>query len=179
MNTKWYKEKFINRRNWIFDHLDELSVSAEETLVLLLIDFMNEYQISVSHQVLAKKLKKSDDEIDDILSRLSAKGFLNLELRDGRIIFEIDGIFEGEQEKPIAMDTSLFDQYETEFGRPLSQMEMQRLAEWTNTYHQKMIIYALREALTYDKKSFDYIERILIEWKKRGLTPEEYEEGKR
>ena len=42
-----------------------------------------------------------------------------------------------------------------------------------------MIIYALREALTYDKKSFDYIERILIEWKKRGLTPEEYEEGKR
>lgn len=179
MNTKWYKEKFINRRNWILDHLDELSVSAEETLVLLLIDFTNEYQISVSHQVLAKKLKKSDDEIDDILSRLSAKGFLNLELRDGRIIFEIDGIFEGEQEKPIAMDTSLFDQYETEFGRPLSQMEMQRLAEWTNTYHQKMIIYALREALTYDKKSFDYIERILIEWKKRGLTPEEYEEGKR
>lgn len=179
MNTKWYKEKFINRRNWILDHLDELSVSAEETLVLLLIDFMNEYQISVSHQVLAKKLKKSDDEIDDILSRLSAKGFLNLELRDGRIIFEIDGIFEGEQEKPITMDTSLFDQYETEFGRPLSQMEMQRLAEWTNTYHQKMIIYALREALTYDKKSFDYIERILIEWKKRGLTPEEYEEGKR
>ena len=179
MNTKWYKEKFINRRNWILDHLDELSVSAEETLVLLLIDFMNEYQISVSHQVLAKKLKKSDDEIDDILSRLSAKGFLNLELRDGRIIFEIDGIFEGEQEKPIAMDTSLFDQYETEFGRPLSQMEMQRLAEWTNTYHQKMIIYALREALSYDKKSFDYIERILIEWKKRGLTPEEYEEGKR
>ena len=179
MNTKWYKEKFINRRNWILDHLDELSVSAEETLVLLLIDFMNEYQISVSHQVLAKKLKKSDDEIDDILSRLSAKGFLNLELRDGRIIFEIDGIFEGEQEKPIAMDTSLFDQYETEFGRPLSQMEMQRLAEWTNTYHQKMIIYALREALTYDKKSFDYIERMLIEWKKRGLTAEEYEEGKR
>ena len=179
MNTKWYKEKFINRRNWILDHLDELSISGEETLVLLLIDFMNEYQISVSHQILAKKLKKSDDEIDDILSRLSAKGFLNLELREGRIIFEIDGIFEGEQEKTIAMDTSLFDQYETEFGRPLSQMEMQRLAEWTNTYHQKMIIYALREALTYDKKSFDYIERILIEWKKRGLTPEEYEEGKR
>lgn len=179
MNTKWYKEKFINRRNWMLDHLDELSVSAEETIVLLLIDFMNEFQISVSHQALAKKLKKSDDEIDDILSRLSAKGFLNLELRDGRINFEIDGIFEGQQDKSIAMDTSLFDQYETEFGRPLSQMEMQRLAEWTNTYHQKMIIYALREALTYDKKSFDYIERILIEWKKRGLTPEEYEEGKR
>lgn len=179
MNTKWYKEKFINRRNWMLDHLDELSVSAEETIVLLLIDFMNEFQISVSHQALAKKLKKSDDEIDDILSRLSAKGFLNLELRDGRINFEIDGIFEGQQDKPIAMDTSLFDQYETEFGRPLSQMEMQRLAEWTNTYHQKLIIYALREALTYDKKSFDYIERILIEWKKRGLTPEEYEEGKR
>lgn len=179
MGNKWYKEKFIDRRNWMLDHLDELSVSSEEALILMLIDFLNEYQIGVSHQILAKKLKKSDDEVDDLLSRLSAKGFLSLELREGKVMFDIDGVFEGNQDKAIAFDASLFDQFETEFARPLSQMEMERLGEWTNVYHQKMIVYALREALTYDKKSFDYIERILIEWKKRNLTPEDYEEGKR
>ena len=31
----------------------------------------------------------------------------------------------------------------------------------------------------YEKRSLDYIERILAEWKRKGLTPEEYEEGKR
>ena len=58
-------------------------------------------------------------------------------------------------------------------------MELQRLADWLNVYEQKLIGYALREALTYEHLSFDYIERILVEWKKRGLRPEDYEEGKR
>ena len=43
----------------------------------------------------------------------------------------------------------------------------------------KLICYALREALTYDHKSFDYIERILVEWKNRGMTAEKYEGGER
>ena len=46
-------------------------------------------------------------------------------------------------------------------------------------YDQKLIRYALREALTYEKKSFDYIERILQIWKEKGLTAEMYEEGRR
>ena len=46
-------------------------------------------------------------------------------------------------------------------------------------YKRQMILYALYEAGVYDKRSLDYIERILVEWKRRGLTPPEYEEGKR
>ena len=104
---------------------------------------------------------------------------LSLEFKEGKIIFNIDGVFEDDKDKAIPFDQSLFELYETEFGRPLSQMELQRMADWLNTYEQKLISYALREALTYDHKSFDYIERILVEWKKRNLTAEEYEEGKR
>lgn len=176
--SQWWNEKFISRRNWMLDHLEDLSISSEETMILMLIDFLNEYQLPVTHQVLARKMKKGDDEIDDLLSKLSAKGYLELVLENGKVLFQINGVFEGNHDK-LSLDISIFDQFETEFGRPLSQMEMQRLADWTNTYHQKLIVYALREALTYDKKSFDYIERILVEWKKRELTPEDYEEGRR
>ena len=42
-----------------------------------------------------------------------------------------------------------------------------------------MILYALYEAGVYDKRSLDYIERILAEWKRKGLTPADYEEGRR
>lgn len=178
MSSQWWNEKFIDRRNWILDHLEDVSITSDETVILLLIDFLNEYQLPITHQLLAQKMKKGDDEIDDLLSKLSAKGYLQLTLENGKILFRINGVFEGNHDQ-LALDASIFDQFETEFGRPLSQMEMQRLADWTSAYHQKLIVYALREALTYDKKSFDYIERILIEWKKRNLTPEEYEEGRR
>lgn len=175
----WWKEKFINRRDYILDHVNELSMNCEEILVILVIDFMNEHQIAITHGILADKLKKSGDEIDDILSNLSTKGYLSLVFVDGKIAFNIDGVFEGANNKTMAFDASLFELFETEFARPLSQNELQRMADWLHDYNQKMIGYALREALTYDHRSFDYIERILIEWKKRGLLPEDYEEGKR
>ena len=74
---------------------------------------------------------------------------------------------------------SLFDEFETEFARPLSSSEMQRLSSWMDVYDQQMILYALYEAGVYDKRSLDYIERILAEWKRKGLTPGDYEEGRR
>lgn len=76
-------------------------------------------------------------------------------------------------------DQSLFDVYESEFARPLSQIELQRMSDWMSQYDQKLILYALREAVLYDKRSFDYIERILMEWKKRNFTAQEYEDGSR
>lgn len=175
----WWKENFVNRRDYILDHLSELTMNSDETLLIMLIDFLNQHQIPITHGVLAKRMKKDSEEIDDLLSQLSAKGYLQLTFQNGKILFEIDGVFAGANEKAMRFDASLFDLFETEFGRPLSQMELQRLADWLNEYNQKLIGYALREALTYEHLSFDYIERILIEWKKRGLRPEEYEEGKR
>ena len=56
---------------------------------------------------------------------------------------------------------------------------MQRLSSWMDVYDQQMILYALYEAGVYDKRSLDYIERILAEWKRKGLTPADYEEGRR
>ena len=175
----WWKEKFINRRDYMLDHLDELTMTSDETLLIMLIDFLNQHQIPVTHGILAKKMKKDSGEIDNLLSQLSAKGYVQLTFQNGKILFEIDGVFAGAKEKTMNFDASLFDLFETEFARPLSQMELQRLADWLNVYEQKLIGYALREALTYEHLSFDYIERILVEWKKRGLRPEDYEEGKR
>lgn len=74
---------------------------------------------------------------------------------------------------------SLFDLYESEFGRPLTMSESQRLSEWMSTYELKLIEYALREAVVYETRSFDYIDVILIKWKEKKLTAHDYEEGNR
>lgn len=82
---KWWNERFINRRDWILDHLKDLSLTIEETMVVLVIDFMNEHQIPITHGILADKLKKDTDDIDDILSHLTAKGYLALQFQNGKI----------------------------------------------------------------------------------------------
>lgn len=175
----WWNENFINRRDYILDNFENLTLSCEECMAVLLIDFMNQHNIPVSHGILASKMKKEGAEIDDLLSNLTQKGYLQITYQDKKIAFLIDGIFNQPEDKTVAFDQSLFDVYETEFARPLSQMEMQRMSEWMSTYEQKLLVYALREAILYDKRSFDYIERILMEWKRRGFTAQEYEDGKR
>lgn len=84
-----------------------------------------------------------------------------------------------EQERANIYNSSLFDLYEQGFGRPLSQREVQTICQWTEEYEDRLIRYALREALTYNKQSIDYVDRILLKWKQRGFTAEQYEEGER
>ena len=75
--------------------------------------------------------------------------------------------------------SSLIDLYEQGFGRPLSQREVQTICQWAEEHEDRLIRYALREALTYDKQSIDYVDRILLKWKQRGFTAEQYEGGER
>lgn len=91
------------------------------------------------------------------------------ELKNNNLLKENKQI--NNQEKP-----TLFELFETEFKRPLSQMELQRLSDWSREYDQQLIIYALREASISQAFSFNYIDKILCEWKRKGMTAEKYEE---
>ncbi|HAH93673.1 MAG TPA: hypothetical protein DCM01_07500 [Dielma fastidiosa] len=70
----------------------------------------------------------------------------------------------------------LFEIFETEFKRPLSQFELQRLSDWSREYDQQLIVYSLREASINNAYSFNYIDKILCEWQRKGMTAEKYEE---
>ena len=73
------------------------------------------------------------------------------------------------------MDRSLFDTFESEFGRPLSEREMEKLNEWVKSTHKKLIIYALRQASLDEKLSFPYIDKIISNWKTKGYTADNIE----
>lgn len=176
----WWKQRFIDRRAWILDHLEQLAINGNEALCLSIIDFLNEHQIPVSHSILAQKLKLESGEIDDLLTTLQTKGCLSIEYRDKGILFDITGTFEGEKASDsLRIDTSLFELFEEEFARPLTQNDLQTMSEWIQEYDQKLIAYALREALTYEHLNFDYIDRILKEWKRKNFQAKDYEDGKR
>lgn len=90
---------------------------------------------------------------------------------------EVEKQEKAEQEHKDTYECSLFDMFEREFARPISQPESQRLYDWQQHYDDKLIRYALREALIQRKLSFNYIDRVLMNWEKSGYTAEQYENG--
>ena len=162
---KWYEMNYVNHRDWILDNLNLLSLDAKEAVVILMIDFMNEHHLKTTIEDLAKRTNLTNEEMNEVLSLLCAKKYLEIKAaNNGDIRFVLN-------------DSSLFDLFESEMGRTLSQREMQKIAEWNRTTDKKMIFYALREASAYQKLSFSYIDKILQDWKNKGLTLKQIDEG--
>ena len=103
----------------------------------------------------------------------------DIQAQGDKVSFILDGLFDID----IAHDTRvtespLFDLFETEFGRPLSQNEMKKISEWNHMYDKQMIIYALRTASAYQKMNLAYIDKILCNWRDKNVSLEMIEAGK-
>lgn len=170
---------YIDRRTWILDHLQDLNVDAKEIVVLLLIDFFNSQHVSIDHELIGEKLKISTDEIEDIFTHLSEKGYLNLDFKNGMIIFDIEGVFDLKSNQSPMIEYSLCERIEEEFGRLLSSSEMQRILDMASEYDSRRVVCALNEAICNDVHDLNYIERILQNWQEKGLSIEDLENGKR
>lgn len=68
-------------------------------------------------------------------------------------------------------DGSLFILFEQEFGRPLSPFEIETVNVWLDEDNiaPSLIKAALRESVLMAKLNFKYMDRILREWKKKGI----------
>ncbi len=68
-------------------------------------------------------------------------------------------------------EKNLYSIFEAEFGRPLSPMEIDSLIMWTeeDDFSAELIQLALREAVLSQVYSFKYIDRILLNWKKKNI----------
>lgn len=173
---KWYEQRYVSHRDWILDNLDLLGLQPKETVIVLLIDFMNEKGLTVSIPSLASKSGMSEDEINRISSVLVSKKYLDIIANKGELQWRLNGLFEADVTHSTALkDRSLIDTFEQEFGRPLNPDEMDKISTWNRTYDKKLILYALREASAYRKLSCSYVDRILQEWSRRGVTVESIE----
>ncbi|MBQ6221432.1 MAG: DnaD domain protein [Solobacterium sp.] len=159
---KWYEQNYVNHRDWILDNVEELGLNSQELVLVLLIDFYNEHHMEISMEILSKKCHLEMDELDRIISVLCARKYLDIKASSKRIRFVLDGLFEANTARDRSvMDISLFELFEQEFGRTLSQKEMQKISDWNREYERKQIVDALREASTYQKLNLSYIEAIL------------------
>lgn len=68
-------------------------------------------------------------------------------------------------------EKELFNRFESEFGRPLSPMEMQTIGMWLDDDHYgvELIEMALREAVLSQVYNLKYVDRILLNWEKKNI----------
>ncbi len=78
---------------------------------------------------------------------------------------------ENTQQNPETSEGTIFILFEQEFGRPLSPFEIETINAWLDqdSIAPALIKAALRESVLMGKLNFKYIDRILREWKKKGI----------
>lgn len=174
MKSEWNK-KYFDRRSYLLEHFHELSLSGNDLLFVLMLDYLNEGKSdseSLDIQELAKCLKRSEMDVMNTLARLVDDQKLEL-INTGRSVsYSLRPLFEDDFTAD-EIPQSLFDLFLEQFKRPLSSTEMDKLCNWMKEYEQEFIICALREAVVYKKLNFNYIDKILVTWKANGKTLEE------
>ena len=147
----------------------ELGLVDQEIYILLLIYVLKDVHVKmISPSLLVQYSSLSHKELDHVLSSLLKKKFIFN--RNGTIQLNrlVERLLESKQEE--VPEVNLLDEFEKQFARALSPMEMDILKEWKEQgYSDERILLALKEAVKSQILNFRYIEGILNNWAKKGV----------
>ncbi len=153
-------------------------LSLEEFLVLLYFDNSLDDIFDVSSISLA--LKMDEKTIIEAFSSLLEKKIIKVEATTnsyGKVVDKInlDNFYNGivEDSKLEAKDNAkndIFSEFESQFGRTLSEMDYEIIKTWLDKgFSEDLIIGALRESVYNGVNSLRYIDKVLFEWNKKGF----------
>ncbi|KOY80836.1 DnaD domain-containing protein [Lysinibacillus macroides] len=186
----WTEQRMISIPQLFFQFYKELNMEDEEALIVMhLLAFHMEGNDFPTPSDLKNRLTMSDHDITSRLQRLMQKGFLEI-IRDvdvsGRLYekYAVYPLWERivqmmdmkEQQKSTVTlqqeEGDLFRLFEEEMGRLLSPLELEKIGSWLDEdkHSPALIKEALKEAVFAEKLSIRYIDRILLEWKKKNIT---------
>ncbi len=158
--NKIANEIYFDKVRWILSHLKELDISSNEVIVILSIVVLQEQHQQVNIEEIENITPLSKKQIDDAITLLASKHYLEIKICAGEVTFNIDQIFQ--MKKAVNNDVlDLFKIFEEEFSRMLTQAELVSLNQWIKLYDRQLIINALRNASIMNKLHFNYINRIL------------------
>ncbi len=173
----------------LFMNYKDLNITNEE--LILIIYIVNEKNLIFNAKKIGNDLKLSMGEVLTLINSLSSKDLISLE------ITTIDGVREeyidvnklykklayfviNEEVDTKQVDNNIFDTFESEFGRTLSPIEYELITGWLdNGFSEELVICALKEAVYNGVSNLRYIDKILFEWKKKGIKNKEDVENDR
>lgn len=154
----------------------ELGLSDNECHIVLLVMTLKDIGIkTITPQLLLEYSDASNKQIDEVLTTLVKKKWISNRLGSISLEEHVEEWLIQEKEEIKVEQTqnmNMIEIFERELGRSLSPMELQTICEWQESfgYQEDMIIMALKEAVKSQILSFRYIEGILNNWSKHGVS---------
>ena len=157
-----------------------LGINETELAILLQLHrFLDKNIYFPTPNQLAKHLTITEEECANILRKLIQKGLLSInqinnEQNQLSEVYSLEPLWEklySKQEKEETVDGTIFILFEQEFGRPLSPFEIETINVWLDEDHLEpsLIKAGLRESVLMGKLNFKYIDRVLRDWKQKGV----------
>lgn len=169
----------------LFNNYRKLNITEEELVVIMLIISLGN-KIEYNPDIFVQELNMEKARVMMIISNLLSKNILSLEMvKNGRKMGEylslsllydklLNIVKEISEEDKVKIDSSIFSVFESELGKLLTPMQIEKIKEWVTTYkNEELIIAALNEAVMNNVSNFNYIDTILNEWNKKGYRNKE------
>lgn len=197
-----FMQQFINAgqttvSSLLLAHFHELGITNDEFLVYLeLKSFYDAGNHFPDMPTIAQRLRLSSTQVYQIIHRMIQKKILTIDTtqdKQGRSQDQYDfalmyrklATYLSQQNRQVVEQKSsdqrqaLFEQIETEFGRPLSPIEYETIAAWLDQDHYQadVVGLALREAVLNQAYSLKYMDRILLSWERKHLTTKQQIQG--
>ncbi|MFC6169125.1 DnaD domain protein [Loigolactobacillus jiayinensis] len=188
-------QQFINAgqttvSSLLLAHFHELGITNDEFLVYLeLKSFYDAGNHFPDMATIAQRLRLSSTQVYQIIHRMIQKKILTIDTTqdeqgrsqdqyDFALMYRKLATYLGQQKRQAVVEETtdqrqqLFEQIETEFGRPLSPIEYETIGAWLDQdhYQPEVIGLALREAVLNQAYSLKYMDRILLSWERKHLT---------
>ena len=189
MNINTLKRRPIVIREELLYHYHSLGLNEHDLIILLKLLHVNEVtRLYPAIDDLKQGTTLSHQDITTIIKKLIQLDLLSLSVdknQEGKLTeyMHLDGFYtqlstliDAIEAEDVYVDQAeqfklLFRNFEQSFGRTLSPLEIDTLNQWIDVdkHSYALIQAALNEAMSNNKASFKYIDRILLNWKKNNV----------
>lgn len=172
-------EKVISFRLALLDSYKKLGLNENETMVILLIDYLlSQGNSLITSDLLSLKMTLQPEEIDGILVELLNKKYLSYKTEEGKLVTSIENIRKivySEMKKALTWEvkkesvqedesliSDLYSLYEDKASQPLSPLEKDTIVSWLkNGYSEEEIKNAVLDTARFKKLTIREVERTL------------------
>lgn len=161
----------------LFENYKKLNITEQQLIVLIYL--VNNNHMEFNPKELSSILNISLNDVLSIINDLVTQGIIELNTKKIRNLhtehISLDNLYKklgfiimNDKQEP-SLNKNIFDNFEKEFGRPLTPIEFELINSWQNSVNEELILLALKEAVYNGAISIRYIDRIIYDWSKKGL----------
>lgn len=161
----------------LLNNYKNLKITDFELIVII---YLLNTDTSFNPKQIANDLNASLENIMETINSLSEKDLVKIDIINKKVREEHVNLeplyhklgFIIINDKVKEEKTNIYDVFEKEFGRTLSPIDYEIINDWQEEFTDTLILLALKEAVYNGVSNLKYIDKIIRNWHKDGITSE-------